>query len=199
MRSRIASETFPQGKIVGIQGKSGSGKSTILKLLMRFWDPQSGNVFVNEQNIKSVQTESLRKMQSYVTQETVLFHDTIENNIRIANFNASLQEIQEACKKANIHDFIMSLPNGYQTQVAELGDNFSGGERQRLGLARAFLHKSALLLLDEPTSNLDSYNEKIILDSVKQSAKDKTVILVSHRESTLNIADSVYHIEGGRT
>ncbi len=190
---------FPQGKIVGIQGKSGSGKSTILKLLMRFWDPQSGNVFVNEQNIKSVQTESLRKMQSYVTQETVLFHDTIENNIRIANFNASLQEIQEACKKANIHDFIMSLPNGYQTQVAELGDNFSGGERQRLGLARAFLHKSALLLLDEPTSNLDSYNEKIILDSVKQSAKDKTVILVSHRESTLNIADSVYHIEGGRT
>ena len=189
---------FPKNQIIGLQGKSGSGKSTILKLLMRFWQPQSGEITICDNPIEKINTASLRNLESYVTQETVLFHDTIENNIRIAKLDASLEEIKTACKKASIHEFIESLSNGYQTQIAELGDNFSGGERQRLGLARAFLHNGSFLLLDEPTSNLDSYNEKIILDSVKAEANKKTVVLVSHRESTLEIADRVYKINSKR-
>ena len=189
---------FPKNKIIGLQGKSGSGKSTILKLLMRFWQPQSGEIKICDNPIEKINTNSLRSFESYVTQETVLFHDTIENNIRIAKLDASLEEIKTACKKAAIHEFIESLPNGYQTQIAELGDNFSGGERQRLGLARAFLHNSLFIFLDEPTSNLDSYNEKIILNSVKAESDKKTVVLVSHRESTLEIADKVYKINSTR-
>ena len=184
--------------IVGIQGKSGSGKSTLLKLFMRFYLADSGEISVGGNDINAINTASLRAAESYVTQDTVLFHDTIENNVRIARLDATREEIEEACRKANIHDFIASLPNGYETTVAELGDNFSGGERQRLGLARAFLHESKILLLDEPTSNLDSYNESVILQSVQEAAKDKAVILVSHRESTLGAAEKIYKIESGR-
>lgn len=189
---------FPANKITGIQGKSGSGKSTLLKLLMYFWRVDSGTVRVSGSEISTINTSSLREVESYVTQETALFHDTIENNIRIAKLDATDDEIVEACKKASIHEFIMSLPQGYQTHVAELGDNFSGGERQRLGLARAFLHDGNLLLLDEPTSNLDLYNERIILDSVRTTARQKAVVLVSHRESTLSIAHSVHKLEIAR-
>ncbi len=189
---------FDSSKIIGIRGKSGSGKSTALKLIMRFWKPQKGNVLIEKTNAEEINTKSLRDAESYVTQETVLFHDTIENNIRIASLDATSEQIIEACKKANIHDFIQSLPDGYQTNVSELGENFSGGERQRLSLARAFLHSSPILLLDEPTSNLDSYNEKIILDAIKNTSKEKTVIIVSHRDSTLSICDKVFNLNSGR-
>ena len=186
------------GKITGIHGASGSGKSTLLKLLMRFWDVQNGRVSVDGTDVRKIPTKHLRDMESYVTQETHLFHDSIANNIAIAKPGASGEEIMEAAKKASIHDFIMTLPKGYDTEVGELGDTLSGGEKQRIGIARAFLHECPLILLDEPTSNLDSLNEGIILKSLKESAKKKTVVLVSHRVSTMNVADVVYEMENGR-
>ena len=186
------------GKITGIHGASGSGKSTLLKLLMRFWDVQDGSVSVDGTDVRKIPTKHLRDMESYVTQETHLFHDSIANNIAIAKPGASREEIMEAAKKASIHDFIMTLPKGYDTEVGELGDTLSGGEKQRIGIARAFLHECPLILLDEPTSNLDSLNEGIILKSLKESAEKKTVVLVSHRISTMNVADVVYEMENGR-
>ena len=186
------------GKITGIHGASGSGKSTLLKLLMRFWDVQDGIVSVDGTDVRKIPTKHLRDMESYVTQETHLFHDSIANNIAIAKPGASREEIMEAAKKASIHDFIMTLPKGYDTEVGELGDTLSGGEKQRIGIARAFLHECPLILLDEPTSNLDSLNEGIILKSLKESAEKKTVVLVSHRVSTMNVADVVYEMENGR-
>ncbi len=186
------------GKITGIHGASGSGKSTILKLLMRFWDVQGGSVSVNGEDVRKIPTKHLRDMESYVTQETHLFHDSIANNIAIAKQGATREEIIEAAKKASIHEFIMKLPKGYDTEVGELGDTLSGGEKQRIGIARAFLHDAPLLLMDEPTSNLDSLNEGIILKSLKESAQKKTVVLVSHRVSTMQVADVVYEMENGR-
>ena len=186
------------GKITGIHGASGSGKSTLLKLLMRFWDVQDGSVSVDGTDVRKIPTKHLRDMESYVTQETHLFHDSIANNIAIAKPGASREEIMEAAKKASIHDFIMTLPKGYDTEVGELGDTLSGGEKQRIGIARAFLHECPLILLDEPTSNLDSLKEGIILKSLKESARKKTVVLVSHRVSTMNVADVVYEMENGR-
>ena len=186
------------GKITGIHGASGSGKSTLLKLLMRFWDVQDGNVSVDSTDVRKISTKHLRDMESYVTQETHLFHDSIANNIAIAKPGASREEIMEAAKKASIHDFIMTLPKRYDTEVGELGDTLSGGEKQRIGIARAFLHDAPMILMDEPTSNLDSLNEGIILKSLKESAKKKTVVLVSHRVSTMNVADVVYEMENGR-
>ena len=186
------------GKITGIHGASGSGKSTLLKLLMRFWDVQDGSVSVDGTDVRKIPTRHLRDMESYVTQETHLFHDSIANNIAIAKPGASREEIMEAAKKASIHDFIMTLPKGYDTEVGELGDTLSGGEKQRIGIARAFLHDAPMILMDEPTSNLDSLNEGIILKSLKESARKKTVVLVSHRVSTMNVADMVYEMENGR-
>ena len=186
------------GKITGIHGASGSGKSTLLKLLMRFWDVQDGSVSVDGTDVRKIPTKHLRDMESYVTQETHLFHDSIANNIAIAKPGASREEIMEAAKKASIHDFIMTLPKRYDTEVGELGDTLSGGEKQRIGIARAFLHDAPMILMDEPTSNLDSLNEGIILKSLKESAKKKTVVLVSHRVSTMNVADVVYEMENGR-
>lgn len=186
------------GKITGIHGVSGSGKSTILKLLMRFWDVHQGSITVDEEEIKQIPTKHLRDMESYVTQETHLFHDSIANNIAIAKKDATREEIMEACKKASIHDFIMTLPKGYDTEVGELGDTLSGGEKQRIGIARAFLHDAPMILMDEPTSNLDSLNEGIILKSLKESSKQKTIVLVSHRASTMNIAETVYEMKDGR-
>ena len=190
--------SLPQDKIIGITGRSGSGKSTLLKLLMRFWDVDSGTVRISGENVKDIRTSSLRDLQSYVTQETYLFHDSIEANVKIAKPNATHEEVVEACKKASVHDFILTLPNGYDTNVGELGDTLSGGERQRLGIARAFLHDAPLILLDEPTSNLDSLNEAVILKSLHEQRSGKTVVLVSHRTSTMRIADATYSVEHGR-
>lgn len=189
---------IPQGAVVGIVGRSGSGKSTLLKLLMRFWNVQKGSVQVSGINVGEINTANLRNMESFVTQETHLFHDSIRNNLRIAKLDATDAEIEEACKKASVHDFIMSLPKGYDTPVGELGDTLSGGERQRMGLARAFLHDAPFMLLDEPTSNLDSLNENVILKSLGEESKGKTVVLVSHRQSTMKIADKIYSVEYGR-
>ena len=189
---------FPKDKIIGIQGKSGSGKSTLLKLLMRFWDVNSGKIEISSQDIRQINTHSLRELESYMTQDTYLFHDTIENNIRIAKPDATIEEIQMACQKAAIHDFIMSLENGYQSVVGERGTTLSGGERQRIGMARAFLHDADFILLDEPSSNLDSLNEAILLHSIKKESEHKTVVFVSHRASTLRIADEIIHMESGR-
>ena len=189
---------FPENKIVGVIGKSGSGKSTLLKLLMRFWKTTSGTVNISGTNIENINTANLRDMESYMTQETQLFKDTIANNIRIGKLSATDEEVISACKKAAIHDFIMTLPNGYNTSVGELGETLSGGERQRIGLARAFLHDAPFMLLDEPTSNLDSLNEAVILRSLKEESAGKTVVLVSHRASTMRIADVTYSVENGR-
>ena len=189
---------MPQGKIIGIHGASGSGKSTLLKLLMRFWDVDQGAVKLSERDVRQIPTARLRNTESYVTQETHLFHDSIANNIAIGKPGASREEIIKAAKKASIHDFIMTLPKEYETEVGELGDTLSGGEKQRIGVARAFLHDGPFLLLDEPTSNLDSLNEGIILKSLKESCQEKTVVLVSHRKSTMNLADKVYTMDNGR-
>ena len=189
---------IPEQKIIGIVGRSGSGKSTLLKLFMRFWEVGKGRIAVSGREISCINTKNLRDMESFVTQETHLFHDSIRNNLRIAKLDATDDEIVAACKKASIHEFIISLPDGYDTPVGELGDTLSGGECQRLGLARAFLHDATFLLLDEPTSNLDSLNEAVILKALKEEKEDKTVLLVSHRQSTMRIADKVYSVENGR-
>lgn len=187
-----------KGKIIGIIGRSGSGKSTLLKLFMRFWKTQGGRIAVSDEDIDSINTASLRNAESFVTQETELFHDSIENNIRIAKLDATHDEVTSACKKASIHDFIMTLPEGYDTNVGELGSTLSGGERQRIGLARAFLHDAPFMLLDEPTSNLDSLNEAVILKALRDEGAGRTVALVSHRKSTMCICNKVYSVENGR-
>lgn len=188
----------PKQGILGIVGKSGSGKSTLLKLLMRFWDVDSGKLAIADREIGKINTEDLRRMQGYMIQETHLFCDSIAENIRIAKLDATREVIEEACKKASIHDFILSLPQGYDTPVGELGDTLSGGERQRIGLARAFLHDAPMMLLDEPTSNLDSLNESVILRSLREERGDKLILLVSHRDSAMRIADQVYQMKEGR-
>ncbi len=186
------------GEVIGIHGASGSGKSTLLKLLMRFWDVDSGRVSMSNVDIREVDTAALRQIESYVTQDTYLFHDTIANNIAVGKPGARRAEIVEAAQKASIHDFVVSLPNGYDTNVGELGDTLSGGQRQRIGIARAFLHDAPLMLLDEPTSNLDSLNEGVILRSLREEADGKTVVMVSHRLSTLGMADRVVELESKR-
>lgn len=188
---------FETGKIHGILGKSGSGKSTLLKLIMRFYDRKNGDIMLHQRDIKDTNTVDLRNMMSFVAQDTNLFHDSIKNNIRIAKLDASDEEIIEACRKANLHEFIMSLPNGYDSEVSELQDSLSGGEKQRISLARAFLHDAPCILLDEPTSNLDALNEGMILKTLKQQ-KGKTILLVSHRPSTMKIADTMLNVENGR-
>ncbi len=188
----------PKGSVIGINGRSGSGKSTLLKLMMRFWRVQQGAISLSGRNVDAINTADLRSMEAFVTQDTHLFHSSIAENLRIAKPDATQAEIEAACRKASVHDFITRLPQGYDTPVAELGDSLSGGERQRIGLARAFLHDAPLLLLDEPTSNLDSLNEAVILRSLREERADKTVVLVSHRKSTMGIADKVYSVEHGR-
>ncbi|HCT90421.1 MAG TPA: ABC transporter ATP-binding protein [Lachnospiraceae bacterium] len=187
-----------KGQIVGIHGASGSGKSTVLKLLMRFWDVTSGKVEVSGENVQTMATKKLREYESFVTQDTDMFHDSIAANIAIGKPDATREEIIRAAKNASLHDFVMSLPEGYDTEVGELGDTLSGGERQRIGIARAFLHDAPLLLLDEPTSNLDSLNEGVILKALQENCREKTVILVSHRKSTMSLADVVFEMEKGR-
>ncbi|MGF0039640.1 amino acid ABC transporter ATP-binding/permease protein [Peptoniphilaceae bacterium SGI.131] len=186
------------GEIVGIVGESGCGKSTLLKLLLRFWQKSHGNIYYNGIDIDRIDGDNLLQNVTMVSQVTYLFDETIEDNLRIAKFDANQAEIEEACKLASIHDFIMTLPKAYKTRVGLLGDNLSAGEKQRIGLARAFLSGSPLILLDEPTSNVDSINEGIILRALREQKHKKTIILVSHRESTMAIADRIYRISGGR-
>ncbi|MPN24203.1 putative ABC transporter ATP-binding protein [bioreactor metagenome] len=195
---RDAGLEIPPGRVVCVMGPSGSGKSTLLKLLMRFWDADAGRVEISRTDVRRINTENLRNLEGLVTQDTHLFHDSIENNLRIARPSATREELESACKKASIHDFIMRLPQGYETQVGELGETLSGGERQRLGLARAFLHDAPFLLLDEPTSNLDSLNEAVILKALAEAGERKTVLLVSHRRSTLRVGQVLYAMEDGR-
>ena len=187
-----------KGEILGIHGRSGSGKSTLLKLLMRFYDPKSGSIKINGETLPNINTCSLRDNMAYITQQTYIFNETIEENIRLARRDATLEDIMEAAKKASIHDFILSLPEGYQTKMTELGGNLSDGEKQRIGIARAFLHNAPIILLDEPTSNLDSLNEAMILKSLLNVKAEKLIILVSHRQSTMAICDQVIGIENGR-
>lgn len=186
-----------KGEIIGIVGESGCGKSTFLKLLLRFWERSGGEINYDDIDIDKINTDSLLKNVTMVSQSTYLFEETIEDNLRIAKPDATQEEIENACKMASIHDFIMTLPDGYKTQVGALGDNLSAGEKQRIGLARAFLRGSELILLDEPTSNVDSINEGIILRALKEQKNKKSIILVSHRESTMAIADRIYQVVGG--
>nr|WP_295279709.1 ABC transporter ATP-binding protein [uncultured Blautia sp.] len=181
-----------KGEIVGIVGESGCGKSTLLKLLLRFWKKDSGEINYNNIDIEQINTSNLLDNVTMVSQVTYLFDDTIEENLRIARTDATQEELEEACRMASVHDFITTLPQGYKTRVGALGDNLSAGEKQRIGLARAFLSGRELILLDEPTSNVDSINEGIILKALAQQKHKKSIILVSHRESTMAIADRVY-------
>ena len=169
------------GAIVGVTGRSGSGKSTLCRLFMRFWDVEAGRIALSDADVRDMKTSSLRAAEAFVEQDTYLFHDSIRDNLRIVRPDATQEQIEEACKAASIHDFIMSLPNGYDTMVGELGDTLSGGERQRMGLARAFLHDAPFLLLDEPTSNLDSLNEGAVLRNLDAQRGNRTVLLISHR------------------
>ena len=189
---------FKKGSITGISGCSGCGKSTLMKLIMHFYETGNGEIQIGGINVNEINTSSLRQNMAYVTQDTYLFDSTIEENLRIAKRDATEAELIEACTKANIYKFIKDLPNGFKTKVGELGDTLSGGERQRLGIARAFLHNSPIILLDEPTSNLDSLNESIILNALKTNCEDKTIIIVSHRQSTMSIADHIYYMNEGR-
>ncbi len=186
-----------KGEIVGIIGESGSGKSTFLKLLLRFWQKEKGNIAYNGIDIDKINSENLLDFVTMVSQNTYLFNESIEYNLRIAKPTATQEEIIKACEMASIHDFIMTLPEGYQTKVGSSGDNLSAGEKQRIGLARAFLKGSELILLDEPTSNVDSINEGIILKALKEQKNKKSIILVSHRESTMAVADRIYKVENG--
>lgn len=187
-----------QGEIIGIVGESGCGKSTFLKLLLRFWQKERGEIAYNGIDIDAINEDSLLDNVTMVSQTTYLFDETIEENLRIAKPDATQAELEEACRLASIHDFILTLPDGYKTKVGALGDNLSAGEKQRLGLARALLRGSGLILLDEPTSNVDSINEGIILKALREQKRKKSIILVSHRESTMAIADRIYRVEEGR-
>ncbi len=193
---------FAKGKLIGIHGASGSGKSTLLKLIMRFWDVDKGEIKISGENVKNLNTENLRTMISYITQETYIFNGTIAENISLGAECFTRAQIEQAGKKASLHDFIENLPKGYDTKTGELGNALSGGEKQRIGLARAFLYDAPFMLLDEPTSNLDSLNEAVILkslkderESAKKTGKSKTMVLVSHRKSTLNSADEILEFE----
>lgn len=187
-----------KGEIIGIVGESGCGKSTFLKLLLRFWQKDKGEIAYNGTDIEKIDSLSLLENVTMVSQVTYLFDETIEDNLRIAKSDATREELETACRMASVHDFIMTLPEGYKTRVGALGDNLSAGEKQRLGLARAFLRGSDLILLDEPTSNVDSINEGIILKALREQKNKKSIILVSHRESTMAVADRIYRVEGGR-
>ena len=192
------SVTVDPGRIVGIQGRSGSGKSTLCRLLMRFWDVDEGRVALSGEDVRGVATSALRRAEAFVEQDTYLFHDSIRDNLLVAKPDATDEELVAACRAASVHDFIESLPHGYDTMVGELGETLSGGERQRLGLARAFLHDAPLLLLDEPTSNLDSLNEGQILRTLTEQRGRRAVVLISHRPSTMAIADKTYTMDSGR-
>ena len=181
-----------------IIGTSGSGKSTIFNLISRFIDPKKGNIFINDVNIKDVSLFSLRQNISLVSQETMIYNDTFHNNISLGKLNATKREIIKAAKLANIHDFIISQENGYDTVIGEAGSNLSGGQKQRISIARAFLKNSKILLLDEVTSALDSKTSKNILKSINQLSKNKTCIYISHDDYEINKNSQKLIISNGK-
>ncbi|EBB5866884.1 ABC transporter ATP-binding protein [Listeria monocytogenes] len=187
---------LPKGKWLGIGGESGSGKSTLVKLLMRYWDPD-GEVNLNNQPLPKITESSLHQMEGVMEQSTFLFEDTIGNNIRLGKKAATLDEVKEAARKAAIDKWIEILPEGYDTKIGGQARNLSDGERQRIGLARLFLHDAPLLLLDEPTSNLDYINEQAILNTLRSEIQDKTVLVISHRKTTLDLAEEQWLLENG--
>ncbi|EAG8558928.1 ABC transporter ATP-binding protein [Listeria monocytogenes] len=187
---------LPKGKWLGIGGESGSGKSTLVKMLMRYWDPD-GEVNLNNQPLPKITESSLHQMEGVMEQSTFLFEDTIGNNIRLGKKAATLDEVKEAARKAAIDKWIEILPEGYDTKIGGQARNLSDGERQRIGLARLFLHDAPLLLLDEPTSNLDYINEQAILNTLRSEIQDKTVLVISHRKTTLDLAEEQWLLENG--
>ncbi|EAK9403788.1 amino acid ABC transporter ATP-binding/permease protein [Listeria monocytogenes] len=187
---------LPKGKWLGIGGESGSGKSTLVKLLMRYWDPD-GEVNLNNQPLPKITESSLHQLEGVMEQSTFLFEDTIGNNIRLGKKAATLDEVKKAARKAAIDKWIETLPEGYDTKIGGQARNLSDGERQRIGLARLFLHNAPLLLLDEPTSNLDYINEQAILNTLRSEIQDKTVLVISHRKTTLDLAEEQWLLENG--
>jgi len=188
---------MPGGKMTSLVGHSGSGKSTLLKLIARFYDAQSGDIFIDEQSIYKTKIKSLRNQISLVSQDTTLFDDTIKNNIAYAKKNASDEEIIAASRFSYSHEFIERLPNGYETIIGENGVRLSGGEKQRLSIARAMIKKSPIILLDEATSSLDAETESKIQDALKILTKDRTTIVIAHRLSTILNSDQIYIIDAG--
>jgi len=187
-----------KGEIVGIMGKSGCGKSTLLKLLLRFWNKGGGKIEYSGKDIEDINTASLKNNVVMVSQSTYLFDDTVCGNLKIAKQNATEAELISACKSAGIYDFILKLKDGFNTKIGAGGISLSAGEAQRIGLARAFLSDARLILLDEPTSNVDAINEGIILKALKEQKNKKSIVLVSHRESTMSICDRIYKMQNGR-
>ncbi|MDC3162752.1 ABC transporter transmembrane domain-containing protein [Candidatus Pelagibacter sp.] len=189
---------FKGGKMTALVGHSGSGKSTILNLIPRFYQPKDGDITIDGQSIYESTLESLRKNISLVSQETTLFDDTIKNNIKYANENASDEEIYEAAKLSNSYDFIENLPNKFETIIGENGVRLSGGEKQRISIARAMIKKSEIILLDEATSSLDSETERKIQEALKLLVKNKTTIVIAHRLSTIQNSNNIYLIDSGK-
>lgn len=193
-----ASVDIKKGDKIALIGESGIGKSTFIKLMMRFFDVNKGTIKFDNNDIKEIQTDSLRDNETLVSQETYLFNESIEDNIKIGNKDATREEVIAAAKKASIHEFIETLPKGYETKAGELGSSLSSGEKQRIGLARAFVSSGDILILDEPTSNLDTLNEGEILRSIKENCEDKTIVLISHRKSTTAVCNRVLKLEKGK-
>jgi len=189
---------IPEGKKVAIVGLSGSGKSTIISLLLRFFTNYAGNILIDDQDISNFSLSSLRKSIGLVTQETILFNDSIEDNIRYGNLNASLTEIEKAADEAGVSDFASLLPKKLQTIVGESGIKLSGGQRQRVAIARAILKNAPILLLDEATSALDNITEQKIQFSIKKLMENRTSLIVAHRLSTIQDADLIYVLDKGK-
>jgi subfamily B ATP-binding cassette protein MsbA len=189
---------FLGGKMTSLVGHSGSGKSTILNLIPRFYDAQSGDILIDNQSIYKSTIKSLRSEISLVSQETTLFDDTIKNNIKYANDGATDEEVYEVAKLSYCEDFINNLPNKYETLIGENGIRLSGGEKQRLSIARAMMKKSSIILLDEATSSLDSETESKIQTALKILTKDKTTIVIAHRLSTILNSNNIYVINSGK-
>lgn len=190
--------TFPEKTITALVGPSGSGKSTIARLTGRFWDVEKGQITLGGVSLKDMATETLLSQISMVFQDVYLFHDTIENNIRMGKEGATREEIIEAAKKASCHEFIMALPEGYDTMVGEGGSTLSGGEKQRISIARALLKDAPIVLLDEATASLDPENEVLIQSAISELVYEKTVIMVAHRLQSVVNADQIVVLDKGR-
>ena len=189
--------TISGGSMSAFVGHSGAGKSTIINLLPRFYDPQNGEISIDNQNIKNISLNSLRKNISLVSQDVILFDESIKNNIAYADTDATQQEIEEACKFAAAHEFIKKLPNGYETIIGENGVKLSGGQKQRISIARAVLKKSPIILLDEATSSLDTESEETVQNAINNLTKNKTTLVIAHRLSTIHNSDKIFVIKDG--
>jgi subfamily B ATP-binding cassette protein MsbA len=186
------------GEVLAIVGPSGVGKSTLVDLILRFYDPQKGSVLIDDRDIRSFSIKSLRQHIAMVTQETILFNDTVKDNIAYGKRGASFEEIVEAAKKAFAHEFILNLPKGYDTYIGDRGVKLSGGERQRLAIARAILKNPPLLILDEATSQLDTQSERLVQEALNILMKGRTVFVIAHRLSTIKNASKIVVLGEGR-